>query len=98
MGGDARRSRRATGQSAERCKPVFDTPFSAALALNAYEAEGVEVRRAMSTTAAEIDQALGITRAMYRTSQWIAMHSIAELAACWHPFPRLSPGPGHEIP
>src|SRR5262245_21429378 len=42
----------------ENFRAVFYTPFYAAFALNAYEAEGVEVRRVMGTTAAETNQAL----------------------------------------
>ena len=42
----------------ENFRAVFYTPFYAAFALNAYEAEGVEVQRVMGTTAAETAQAL----------------------------------------
>ena len=42
----------------ENFRAVFYTPFYAAFALNAYEAEGVEVQRVMSTTPAETAQAL----------------------------------------
>jgi NitT/TauT family transport system substrate-binding protein len=47
----------------ENFRAVFYTPFYAAFALNAYEAEGVEVQRVMSTTAAETNQALRSGRA-----------------------------------
>ncbi len=42
----------------ENLRAVFYTPFYAAFALNAYGAEGLEVRRVMSTTPAETAQAL----------------------------------------
>jgi NitT/TauT family transport system substrate-binding protein len=42
----------------ENFRAVFYTPFYAAFALHAYEAEGVEVRRVMGTNAAETAQAL----------------------------------------
>jgi NitT/TauT family transport system substrate-binding protein len=42
----------------ENFRAVFYTPFYAAFALNAYEAEGVDVRRVMGTTAGETNQAL----------------------------------------
>jgi NitT/TauT family transport system substrate-binding protein len=41
----------------ENFRAVFYTPFYAAFALKAYEAEGVEVQRVMSTTPAETAQA-----------------------------------------
>src|ERR671919_2454265 len=47
----------------ENFRAVFYAPFYAAFALNAYEAEGVEVQRVMSTTAAETNQALRSGRA-----------------------------------
>src|SRR5215471_12310887 len=42
----------------ENFRAVFYTPFYAAFALNAYEAEGLEVQRVMSTSPAETAQAL----------------------------------------
>jgi NitT/TauT family transport system substrate-binding protein len=42
----------------ENFRAVFYTPFYAAFALNAFEAEGVEVKRLMGTTPAETAQAL----------------------------------------
>jgi hypothetical protein len=42
----------------ENFRAVFYTPFYAAFALNAYEAEGLEVQRMMSTYPAETAQAL----------------------------------------
>ena len=42
----------------ENFRAVFYTPFYAAFALNAYEAEGVEVKRVTSMTPAETNQAL----------------------------------------
>ena len=42
----------------ENFRAVFYTPFYAAFALKAYEAEGVEVQRVMSTSPAETAQAL----------------------------------------
>jgi NitT/TauT family transport system substrate-binding protein len=42
----------------ENFRAVFYTPFYAAFARNAYEAEGVEVKRIMGTNAAETAQAL----------------------------------------
>jgi NitT/TauT family transport system substrate-binding protein len=42
----------------ENFRAVFYTPFYAAFALKAYETEGLEVRRAMSTSPAETAQAL----------------------------------------
>ena len=42
----------------ENFRVVFYTPFYAAFALGAYVAEGVEVRRVMSTQPAETMQAL----------------------------------------
>ena len=47
----------------ENFRAVFYTPFYAAFALNAYEAEGVEVRRVMGATAAETNQGLRSGRA-----------------------------------
>jgi len=41
----------------ENFRAVFYTSFYAAFALKAYEAEGVEVQRVMSTTPAETVQA-----------------------------------------
>ena len=42
----------------ENFRAVFYTPFYAAFALKAYEAEGLEVQRVMSTTPAETVQTL----------------------------------------
>jgi hypothetical protein len=42
----------------ENFRAVFYTPFYAAFALNAYEAEGVEVQRVMGTSPADTAQAL----------------------------------------
>jgi NitT/TauT family transport system substrate-binding protein len=47
----------------ENFRAVFYAPFYAAFALNAYEAEGVEVKRVMGTTAGETAQALRSGRA-----------------------------------
>ena len=42
----------------ENFRAVFYTPFYAAFALKAYEAEGLEVQRVMSTSPAETAHAL----------------------------------------